>query len=95
MTELREEDLQVRLAVDDAASARAAGAGFARALAGAASEDFAPALAEQEGLVRRAIAEAGYTEEQARVAAGRFEAAAAEEWRRIAGAGASGAGGRA
>jgi len=33
MTELREEDLQVRLVVDDAASARAAGAEFARTLA--------------------------------------------------------------
>ncbi len=50
MSELREEDLQVHLVVDDAGSARAAGAEFARALAGAASEDFAPALAEQEGL---------------------------------------------
>ena len=93
MAELREEDLQVRLAVGDAESARAAGAEFARTLAGAHSADFELALVEQGGLVRRAVTEAGYTAEQARLAAERFEAAATAEWRRIAAAGASGPGG--
>ena len=95
MTALREEDMQVRLAVGDAGSARTAGAEFARTLAGADSRDFALALAEQEGLIRRAITAAGYTAEQAGSTARGFAVAAAGEWQRIAGAGGSGPGGRA
>ena len=87
MVELRGEDLLVCLTVDDAATARDAGAGFARALAGAVTLDFAAALAEQEELVRHAILEAGFTAGQARLAAERFEAAAQAEWARIADAG--------
>ena len=95
MVELREEDLLVRLTVDDAGTARDAGAGFARALAGAASADFAAALAEQRELVRGAILAAGFTAGQARLAAERFEAAAQAEWARIADAGGVAASGRA
>jgi hypothetical protein len=95
MAELRAEDMVVRLAVDDAGSAQEAGAKFARALAGALWPDFVLALAEQECLIRRAIAEAGFADGQARLAAERFEVAVLAEWRQLAGAGASGSGGRA
>jgi hypothetical protein len=95
MGELRVEDMVVRLAVDDATTAREAGAKFARALAGAVWTDFALALAEQGHLIRCAILGAGFADGQARLAAERFEAAARAEWRRLAGAGMSGAGGRA
>lgn len=81
---LREDDMLVRLAVDDARTAQDAGAGFARALAGAYPVDFMVALAEQEDLVRRAILEAGFTAEQARLAAEHFEVAALAEWKRVA-----------
>ena len=89
MVELRGEDLLVHLTVDDAGTARDAGASFARALAGAASADFAAALAEQGELVRHAILDAGFTAGQARLAAERFEAAARAEWAGIAGGGAA------
>ena len=95
MVELREEDLLVRLAVDDAGTARDAGTSFARALAGAASADFGAALTEQRELVRDAILGAGFTAGQARLAAERFEAAAQAEWARIADAGGARVGGRA
>ena len=60
MTELREEDMMVQLAVDDAHTAQLAGTRFARTLAGAHSEDFAAALREQEHLIERAITDACY-----------------------------------
>ncbi len=84
MTEPREEDLLARLAVDDAKTAQDAGARFARALAGAASAAFMVALAEQEDLIRRTIMDAGFSAEQAQLAAGHFEVAALDEWERIA-----------
>jgi hypothetical protein len=83
MLELRENDLRVHLTVDDARTAQVAGATFARTLAGAHPEDFALALAEQQGLIQRAITDGGYSTEQARLAAGHFEVAAREEWQRI------------
>jgi hypothetical protein len=95
MPELRVEEMVVRLAVDDARTAQEAGVQFARALAGALWPDFVLALDEQEYLIRRAIAAAGFADGQARLAAERFEVAARAEWRQLAGAGASGSGGRA
>ena len=89
MTELGEESLQVRLAVDDARSAQAAGATFARTLAGASTDAFALALAEQERPVQHAVTDAGYTVLQADRTARSFAAAAAAEWRRIVDAGGS------
>jgi hypothetical protein len=89
MIHLREEDMMVHLTVDDARTAQVAGATFARTLAGAHPEDFALALAEQEELIERAITEAGYTAQQARLAAGHFTAAAREEGQRITDAGGS------
>ena len=74
------DELQVRLAVDDARTAQAAGVTFARRLSSAHSADFALALTEQELLVERAIVEAGHSAEQARLAARRFAAAAWDEW---------------
>ena len=78
------EDLHVDLTVDDACTAEHAGTKFARALAGADLEDFAAAPREQEHLVERAITDAGFSAEQARLAAGPFGAAARDEWQRIA-----------
>ncbi len=95
MTILADNDLYVRLAADDARNAQAAGIKFARSLVGAYSGDFALALAEQEELIHRAIMEAGYNAEQAQLAAGYFEAAAQDEWQRIATAGGSEAWGQA
>jgi len=88
-TKPREDDPHVYLTVDDARAAQVAGAKFAGALAGAHSAEFALALAEQEGLIQRAITDAGYSAEQAWLAASRFEAAAWDEWERIAAAGGS------
>ena len=68
MTELPADDLQVCLRVDDARTAQAAGARFTRTLADADSEDIAAALWEQEHLVERAIIDAGYSSEQAKLA---------------------------
>ncbi len=84
ITELHESDMPAHLAVDDARTAQDAGAKFARALAGAHPADFALALAEQDELIRRAIVDAGFSAEQARLAAAHFEAAAWDEWERIA-----------
>lgn len=95
MREIHDDDLMVRLAVDDARTAQDAGAKFARTLAGAAPADFMLALGEQGDLVRRWITEAGCTDAQAQLAAGRFEAAARAEWRRLVDAGVDGAVGRA
>ena len=77
----------VHLTVDDARTAQLAGCKFARTLAGADPDDFAAALWEQEHLVERAITDAGYSSEQARLAAGHFGVAARDEWQRIANAG--------
>lgn len=85
--ELRGDGMMVHLSVDDARTAQAAGATFARALAGADAHDFAAALAEQEHLVQRAITDAGYTVLRADLAAREFAASAAVEWQRIVNAG--------
>lgn len=95
MTELHDDGLMVRLAVDDARTAQDAGAKFARDLAGAHGADFLLALTEQAGLIRRAILDAGFSAEQAQLAAGHFEMAAREEWTRLAGAATAGAWGTA
>ena len=95
MSELHDGDLMIRLAVDDATTAQEAGAKFARDLAGAVSADFMLALGEQGDLVRRAILEAGFSDEQAQLAAGHFEVAAREEWAWLAGAATAGAWGTA
>ncbi len=87
MTEPHEENLFVHITVDDAKLAEAAGIKFAHTLAGANPHDFALALAEQEHMIQRAIIEAGYSAEQAALAAGHFEVAAQDEWRRIVVAG--------
>lgn len=89
MAELRHEDPHIHLTVDDARTAQVAGAKFARTLAGARSDDFALALAEQEHLIQRAITDAGFTILQADLAAREFAASAAVEWQRIVGAGGS------
>lgn len=86
MIEPHEEDMMVHLTVDDAHTAQAAGIKFARTLAGACSQDFALALAEQAGLIERAIVDAGFSSEQAEIVAEYFEVAARDEWRRIEGA---------
>ncbi len=83
MTDPRDEDLTVRLAVDDARTVRAAGIKFARTFSGAYSEDFALALIEQERLIERAITNAGYTVRQSELVAREFTAAATAEWQRI------------
>jgi hypothetical protein len=80
MSTISTDELQVRLTVDDARMAQTAGVTFARTLSGAHSADFALALAEQELLVERAIVEAGYNAEQARLAAEHFATAARDEW---------------
>ena len=85
MTEPPDDGLMVHLTVDDARTAQEAGAKFARDLAGAHGADFMLALAEQCDLIRRAITDAGFTVEQAQLAAGHFEVAAREEWARLAG----------
>jgi myosin-crossreactive antigen len=89
MIEPHEEDMMVHLTVDDARTAQAAGIKFARTLAGAYSQDFALALAEQAELIERAITDAGHATDQAGLAAGHFEMAAWDEWQRIADAGSS------
>ncbi len=76
MTDPREEDMTVRLTVDDARTVRAAGAKFARALAGAHSEDFALAVIEQERMIQRAVTKAGYTVRQSELVAREFTTAA-------------------
>ncbi|MBV9811492.1 MAG: hypothetical protein JO326_02005 [Acetobacteraceae bacterium] len=83
MTELPADSMMVHLTVDDARTAQEAGARFARTLAGACPEDFALALAAQTDLIERAITDAGYSDQQARLAAGHFEVAARDEWQRI------------
>jgi len=87
--------MMVHLAVDDARTAQKAGVKFARDLAGAVSADFMMALAEQEDMISRAIMRAGFSAEQARLAAEHFEMAARAEWERITAAGGTVAYGRA
>ena len=86
---LHEDAMMVRLAVDDAQTAQQAGAKFARNLAGVMPCDFMLTLGERGSLIRRAILDAGFSTEQAQLAAGRFEVAAREEWARLASAMAS------
>ena len=95
MTEPPETGLMVHLAVDDTQTAQQAGAKFARDLAGAHGADFMLALGEQGDLIHRAITDAGFSAEQAQLAAEHFEVAAREEWTRLAGAMAADASGTA
>ncbi len=83
MIEAIDDDLQVYLTPDDAESAQVAGVQFARALAGAPAAAFMIALGEQEQIVRLVIADAGFSGDVARMAAGSFEAGAKLEWHRI------------
>ena len=87
--------MMVHLAVDDARTAQKAGLKFARDLAGAVSADLTMALAKQVDMSRRANMRAGFTAEQAQLAAERFETAARAEWERITAAGGTVAYGRA
>ena len=89
MTEPPDDGPMVHLTVDDAATAQTAGVEFARNLAGAPRAVLLLALGEQCDLIRRAITDAGFSEEQARGAAEHFEAAALAEWTRLVGAMAS------
>jgi hypothetical protein len=89
------DELEVRFTIGDAHTAQVAGVKFAHTLSGAHSADFALALDEQEHLIERAIVEAGYGVDLAQFAAGHFGAAARDEWARLAGAGSTGALGRA
>ena len=73
----------MRLAVDDAATAQAAGVRFARDLAGAHGGDFLLAVGEQRDLIHRAILDAGFSAEQAHGATEHFEVAALVEWTRL------------
>ena len=82
----RRDEPMMHLVVDDARTAQQAGTEFARALAGAGGTDFMLALSEQGDVVRRAIVDAGFSTEQAQLAAEHFEAAARAEWTRIASA---------
>lgn len=84
LIEFLDGDMLAHLAVDDARTAQDAGAKFARILAGIGSVDFMVALAEQGDLIRRAITDAGFSAEQARLAAEHFEVAARDEWTRVA-----------
>lgn len=84
MTEPPDDGLMVRLAVGDARTAQEAGAKFARDLAGGHGDDFTLALIEQGSLIRRAITDAGFSTEQAQLAARHFEASALAEWARLA-----------
>ena len=84
MTELNVKEPTVWLAPEDSATARVAGADFARALAGAPPEAFMFALGEQEEMIRTAVRKAGYGARKARLAAGAFTSAARVEWGRIA-----------
>ena len=86
MTEPPDDGLMVRLAVGDARTAQEAGAKFARDLAGGHGDDFTLALIEQSSLIRRAITDAGFSTEQARLTAEHFEVAALAEWARLASA---------
>lgn len=80
MNAISTDELQVCLTVDDARTAQAAGVTFARTLSGAHLADFTLALAEQKLLIERAIVEAGYSAEQARLTAWHFAVAARDEW---------------
>jgi hypothetical protein len=84
MTEQRDTEPMVWLAPGDTGTARVAGRDFARTLAGAPSELFALALAEQSFIVQTSIRRFGLSKRQARLAADAFDAAARSEWHRIA-----------
>ena len=73
----------VLLMPGDTGTARVAGRDFARTLAGAPSELFALALAEQSHIVQSSIRRFGLSKRQARLAADAFDAAARSEWYRI------------
>ena len=88
MIEQREAELSVRLTAAEARIAELGGVHFARALAGTDERTFALALAEQVGVIERAIGDAGFDAEQAALAAGHFAAAAREaRWEHVAGEG--------
>ena len=83
MNDSHDDGLMVHLTVDDARTVQEAGAKFARDLACAMPRDFLLALSEQQSLIQRAITDAGFTPEQARLADGHFEVAAREEWAQV------------
>ena len=84
MTEPLDDGPVLHLAVGDARTVQQAGVQFARDLAGAGRADFMLALAEQADLIRRAIVDAGFNNDQAQNAAEVFELAALIEWERLA-----------
>ena len=79
----RDTEPMVWLVPGDTGTARVAGRDFARTLAGAPSELFALALAEQSHIVQSSIRRFGLSQRQARLAADAFNAAARVEWNRI------------
>ena len=83
MIELHESATLTRLAADDARATQAVGAEFARDMASTKSADFTLALAELQDHIRRAVTEAGFSAEQAWLAAEHFKVAARDEWERI------------
>jgi hypothetical protein len=83
MTEQRDTEPTVWLVPGDKGTACVAGRDFARTLAGAPSELFALALAEQSYIVQTSIRRFGLSKRQARLAADAFDAAARSEWHRI------------
>jgi hypothetical protein len=78
MPEQRDTEPTVWLVPGDTATARVAGRDFARTLAGAPSELFAFALAEQSFIVQTSIRRFGLSKRQARLAADAFDASGAE-----------------
>jgi hypothetical protein len=77
------DDLRCVFIPGDAASAAKAGVEFARALAGAPSDAFLLALAEQRGLIRQAVWHVGCSLHSARRTADAFEQGAKAEWQRL------------
>ncbi len=95
MNGIHTDELSARLDVNDARTAQDAGTKFARALADIGSADFMTALAEQQDLIQRAIVEAGFSTQQAWLAAEHFGDAARDEWAQMTHAGAATAQGQA
>lgn len=83
MIEMHESVTLARLAVNDARAIQDAGAEFARDMTTTKSTDFTLELAELQDHIRRAVAEAGFSAEQAWLAAEHFKVAARDEWERI------------
>ena len=88
-------ELEVRLALGDAASARSAGVDYARVLSGAPTGAFIMAVEEQADLIVCWAIHAGCAASLALTSARQFREAAEAEWLRFSAAGAAGYGGRA